>query len=637
MFKEEIKKADISLVFMILIVIIGCCLSLTAFFYAKQWEFEQFIKDEEKKADIHVRTLRQAFTSFGTILHSIGSLYNVYGRIERQDFSQFVKYQLANNLGIQALEWIPCVPEEQHLPMEEQIHQQGFSQFHFWQFSATGAMEPVITRPVYYPVLHVEPFTENEHTLGYDVGSDETLKATLEKARDQGQLTTSGAIKIRTARGELLGFRTFVPVYRRDSQPRTLEQRRQELIGFAVGVFSFGELAQTILRLPKYRTSVVLQIQDSTPGSLITELYAPLWFIRDEKTRSTSKEIWSTQVEFGTREWKIILTILPDGFEFQMWYAWGILGVGILFTLGLWRYMYIILTRARWAESLVTKRTQSLSKQIEARKQIAEALEESRQRFQAIFDEAATGIVQTDLTGKILDSNKAMQLLLDYSEEELQDRLLKELVHPEDIEIDKLMSEKMLSGGHNSYTTSKRYHDKYGNVVWTNQSCSIVRDTKNPFIISMIEDITERKCAEQARLEAEKKYRDIFENAIEGIFQCTPTGYFLSVNPAFVKMLGYSSAQQMLSEVTNIGQQLYVNPEQRLEFIKFLEKNSEVQGFEYEARCRDGQMIWVNETARVVRDEQGGIRYYESIVENVTERKLIEKKLRYDATHDPLT
>jgi PAS domain S-box-containing protein len=276
--------------------------------------------------------------------------------------------------------------------------------------------------------------------------------------------------------------------------------------------------------------------------------------------------------------------------------------------------MYIILTRARWAESLVAKRTQSLYTEIEARKQIAEALEESRQRFQAIFDEAATGIVQTDLIGKILDSNKAMQVLFDYSKEELQDRLLKELAHPEDAESDKPMLEKMLSGYYNSYATSKRYHDKYGNVVWTNQSCSIVRDTKNPFIISMIEDITERKCAEQARLEAEKKYRDIFENAVEGIFQCTPTGYFLSVNPAFVKMLGYSSAQQMLAEVTNIGQQLYVNPDQRLEFIKLLEKHSEVKGFEYEARCRDGQMIWVNETARVVRDEQGGIRYYESIV-----------------------
>ncbi|MBE9561931.1 MAG: EAL domain-containing protein, partial [Proteobacteria bacterium] len=141
----------------------------------------------------------------------------------------------------------------------------------------------------------------------------------------------------------------------------------------------------------------------------------------------------------------------------------------------------------------------------------------------------------------------------------------------------------------------------------------------------------------QARLEAEQKYRNIFENAIEGIFQCTLDGKYLSVNPACIKMFGYKSAEQMYTEITDIGQQLYFDPQKRLVFTKLLESNSNVQDFEYQARRKNGTIIWVKETVHVVRDDKDEIKYYEGIVENITERKQIEEKLRYDATHDQLT
>ncbi len=138
----------------------------------------------------------------------------------------------------------------------------------------------------------------------------------------------------------------------------------------------------------------------------------------------------------------------------------------------------------------------------------------------------------------------------------------------------------------------------------------------------------------QARLEAEQKYRNIFENAIEGIFQCTLDGQYLSVNPACINMFGYKSAEQMY---TSISQKLYVNPQRRLEFIELLKSNSNVQDFEYQARCLDGSIIWVKETVHVVRNDTDEIQYYEGIVENITARKQAEEQLRYDATHDQLT
>ncbi|MDY6993297.1 MAG: EAL domain-containing protein, partial [Pseudomonadota bacterium] len=304
----------------------------------------------------------------------------------------------------------------------------------------------------------------------------------------------------------------------------------------------------------------------------------------------------------------------------------------------------IILTRAHWAEALVTTRTQNLqhmnvtlNKEIQARERMTKALETSRQRFQAIFNEAAIGIAQIDLNNHILAANKALQLLLRYPEEELKHKRLTELAHPDDADIDKTLLENMLAGQFDTYGVSKRYLCKQGAVVWTNQSCSIVRDTTYPFIISMIEDITERKFAEEARLEAEKKYRDIFENAVEGIFQCNAQGHYLSVNPAFVHMFGYASAEQVYHEANDLSTKLYFSAQKRLEFIQLLETHSEIQNFEYQAYCRDKRIIWANKTLRIVRNAEGQLRYYEGIVEDVTQRKQIEEKLRYDASHDQLT
>jgi len=593
--KTPIKKTYISL---FLVAVIGLGLSLTAHQYIKQWEHNNAIEALTKEADEHVRVLRQTFITFGNILTSLRGLHHVHHPISRPNFAQFVN-DVLDLPGLQAWEWIDIVPKDQRQAVEAEADASGIRNFSFWEWSPNGNKRTAAQREVYYPVLFTEPQNLNAKMLGYDVGSDKTLKTALEKARDLGQLTTSGAVYVQTDTDFALGFYVFLPIYKSKTAPVTLAERRHELVGFAAGVFLFDQLVERVLRLPKLRTEVFLVIIDDTPPAQTQELYAPPWY--SDAVRANSVMLWWTSLEFGGRQWRIVFYKL-------------------LFTLGLLRYMYIILTHAQWAEGLVAKRTdsliranQALNKEIRAREQMTVALEASRQRFQAIFNEAAIGIAQIDLNDRILDTNIALQTLLRYREEELQDKFL------------------------NTYRVGKRYICKNGAIVWTNQSSSIVRDTTQPFIISMIEDITERKLAEEARWEAEKKYREIFENAIEGIFQCTPTGRYLSVNPAFVRMLGYESAEQIYNEITDIGQQVYVNPQRRIEFINLLNSHSNVQDFEYQARCRDGRVIWVNETVRVVRDNNGQIHYYEGIVEDVTERKQAEVKLRHDATHDQLT
>src|SRR6266404_2535154 len=142
------------------------------------------------------------------------------------------------------------------------------------------------------------------------------------------------------------------------------------------------------------------------------------------------------------------------------------------------------------------------------------------------------------------------------------------------------------------------------------------------------EDITKRKRAEEAKLEAERKYRDIFENANEGIFQTTPDGRFLTANPALARILGFETPEQLINERTNIASQQYADSARRDEFKRLLETRGIVRGFEYEAFRKDGSRIWISDSVRVVRKADGTILYYEGIAEDITERKSAERELR---------
>ncbi|MDY6992072.1 MAG: CHASE domain-containing protein, partial [Pseudomonadota bacterium] len=259
------KHSEISLIF---VIIIGLGLSLVAFFYVKQWEHNQIIEDKKQQADVHVRSLRQTFTAFANILYSISGLHHAYDRITRENFTRFVKHDLLAQPGIQALEWVPFVPASERQKVERKARSEGIKDFYFWEYTSTGKKQRAAAREAHYPVLFTEPMAIHENRLGYDLGANEMLKRALEQARDQGQLTASGAVRIHSGHTETLGFRIFVPVYRSESKPVTVEQRRQKLVGFAAGVLLFNNMVQIVLRLPQQKTKdVFLMIVDETPSA----------------------------------------------------------------------------------------------------------------------------------------------------------------------------------------------------------------------------------------------------------------------------------------------------------------------------------------------------------------------------------
>ncbi|MEG4197651.1 PAS domain-containing sensor histidine kinase [Microcoleus sp. Pol12A5] len=127
---------------------------------------------------------------------------------------------------------------------------------------------------------------------------------------------------------------------------------------------------------------------------------------------------------------------------------------------------------------------------------------------------------------------------------------------------------------------------------------------------------------------AEAKYRSIFENAGEGIFQSTPDGRYITANPALARIYGCDSPEEVTAKFTDIERQLYVDPARRKEFLRAIEESGTVSDFESKIYRSDGSIVWISEKARAVRDSSGAVLYYEGLIEDITQRKQAQESLR---------
>jgi PAS domain S-box-containing protein len=141
----------------------------------------------------------------------------------------------------------------------------------------------------------------------------------------------------------------------------------------------------------------------------------------------------------------------------------------------------------------------------------------------------------------------------------------------------------------------------------------------------MAEELENRR---EELLLSEEKYRSIFENAVEGIFRSTLDGRFLNANPALAEMFGFQSPQEFIEAVTDIENQLYVNPDDRKMLKELYEKQDAVSCFEARLYRKDKSILWISLNARAVRDADGKIICYEGTAEDISERKEAEESLK---------
>ncbi|HEV2610416.1 MAG TPA: EAL domain-containing protein [Noviherbaspirillum sp.] len=212
------------------------------------------------------------------------------------------------------------------------------------------------------------------------------------------------------------------------------------------------------------------------------------------------------------------------------------------------------------------------------------------------------------------------------------------ITFPEDrAHVHAVIQESLGAGGR--FSLEYRILRQDGGIRWVWERGIGIRNAMGiPVAIEgIIQDITQRKEAEQALHEAERRFRNIFENTVEGIFQSTPEKGYLAVNPALAHMYGYDGPADMIAHLRDIELQLYVDPLRRAEFLRLMDEQEGVTNFESQVYHRSGKIIWISENARTVRNSDQSILFFEGTVIDITERKINEDRVHHQATHDALT
>lgn len=269
---------------------------------------------------------------------------------------------------------------------------------------------------------------------------------------------------------------------------------------------------------------------------------------------------------------------------------------------------------------------------ITERKRAEAALKASETRFRAIFDQTFQfiGLMKTD--GTMIEANRSALQFAGIREEEVLGQFFWDTPWwRHSLELQNRLREAVQQAVGGTMVRFEATHPHpTGELAYVDFSLKPVRDEHGNVTLLIPEgrDITERKLVEEALRKSEERYRNIFENALEGIFQTMPDGKYVAVNPALARIYGYDSPDDMVATVTNLGGHLYVDPGRRDEFIRLMQEQERVTGFEALVYRKDGSWIWVSEGVRALRDTDGTLVGYEGTVEDVTQRKLGESRLR---------
>ena len=269
----------------------------------------------------------------------------------------------------------------------------------------------------------------------------------------------------------------------------------------------------------------------------------------------------------------------------------------------------------------------------EIQQQTAET-ERERQLKTTLLESVSEGICGLDLDGLCTFINGSGARMLGYEPDDLIGKRLQILMETADRAGHRYTDDNWpirlaLRRGEEQRVEDAVFNRKDRSTFDVEYSFSpIVKDGEVRGAVVAFEDVTDRRQAQEALRLAEAKYRLIHENAVQGIYQSTPEGAFLSINPAMARIFGYGTTAAMQEQVQNIRRDIYVDNDRRTQFQRVMNADGVISDFESEVRRRDGTTLWISENARIVTDSFGRLSYYEGTVEDITERREAQEILR---------
>lgn len=345
---------------------------------------------------------------------------------------------------------------------------------------------------------------------------------------------------------------------------------------------------------------------------------------------SFGDRLWEVRTEYIKKAGTAFLESVP-AMTVVFGFVLTLIGAGYLRTHKLQNQRMIGLNRVLEGKNI------ELQEEMTKRENLTSTLIKSESENRAVIDSVSDVIFETDINGKILFLNKTWQKITGFEIEQSKGQDIFKMLHPQDQEKQAKDFQLMVRSQKQPYRSFTRLRTIDGTFRAVEMAISMMRqdESRAQRVVGTFTDVEERRRAERALGEAEKKFRAIVENAAGGIFQLTPEGMYLSANPALARILGYDGPEQLLRQIKNANETVYGGIRERQAFLKELESRGAIYNHETQVKKFSGETIWVNENLRVVRDESSNTLYYEGSMEDITQRKegeiaLREAKIRSD-------
>jgi sigma-B regulation protein RsbU (phosphoserine phosphatase) len=280
-------------------------------------------------------------------------------------------------------------------------------------------------------------------------------------------------------------------------------------------------------------------------------------------------------------------------------------------------------------DAQLTAAGETLRAEIAERKLTEVALRESEARFRIMFEKAGIGIGLLDKTGRVRESNLALQQMLGCSGDELHGGTLFALTHPEDVEVSVRMFRELVEGKHRHYKLEKRFIKKDGSLLWVRKIVSGVYGFRDElqFAIDMMEDITENKRAEEALRESEARFRQVADMTGEWIWEQDPEGRYIYSSAAVKDILGYRADEILARYYYEL-----FTPEDRARIAplspEMIARKEPFVHIINRYRNKDGHEVFTESTGTPILDDEGNLLKWRGVDHDVTERKRFEDALR---------
>ena len=509
----------------VLVALLGVVMTGLSFREITNWEQQRIQNTFQDAARDRILVIQREFEHTLGLVQDLGNFVDASPWIGRREFRKFVDPALKRHDSIQALEWVPRVTAAEHKAFINEARR-SFARFRITEQDDQGQMVRAAPRSEYFPILYVQPYRLNRELLGLDLASDEVELKALLAAADAGEMQVSVSVSYNRDGPEKTRFIAHLPVYHKmgvvgqessedeDKLADTAEQRRQQLRGFAVGVFRIGDVVEQALA-SFTPGGIDIRVYDASNEDgrrlfyhHVSRLRAEPSQLSDEHADSTGG-VWELTgiLEVANQHWSIVCNPITGGFQPDPWSGWVVLAGGLAFTTLLTVYLTTLVGQAAKVRRLVDERTEllvetntALVNEVQERKRTEEKLRESEEEFRSLIESALSVVLWLKPEGQIRAFNREAERLYGKMQENVLGKNYLELFVPEKdrervgSDIKKVLAGEPTRGFENAVIA----HDGTERTLVWNVDRLLDAQGQPRGVIAVGQDITERKRTEQA-------------------------------------------------------------------------------------------------------------------------------------------